>query len=91
MEGSKLIDGQMVEAIKRVGGGLLVPEVCCELGISSATFYKWRSRFGGMGISMMLRAGRCILSTTIAPVLRGSEIIKKIRVIAVAILLISNF
>lgn len=55
MEGSKLIDGQMVEAIKRVGGGLPAPEVCCELGISSATFYKWRSRFCGMGMSMMLR------------------------------------
>lgn len=55
MEGSKLIDGQMVEAIKRVGGGLPVPEVCCEFGISSATFYKWRSRFCGMGMSMMLR------------------------------------
>jgi putative transposase len=32
-----------------------VPEVCRELGISSATFYKWRAKFGGMDVSMMTR------------------------------------
>lgn len=53
MKGSKLTDSQMVEAIKRVGGGLPVSEVCRELGISSATLYKWRSRFGGMDTSIM--------------------------------------
>ena len=32
-----------------------MPEVCRELGISSATFYKWRAKFGGMDVSMMTR------------------------------------
>jgi putative transposase len=32
-----------------------VPEVCRELGISTATFYQWRSRYGGMDTSMMAR------------------------------------
>ena len=36
-------------------GGLSVPEVCRELGISSATFYKWRAKYGGMDTSMMAR------------------------------------
>jgi putative transposase len=36
-------------------GGLVVPELCRELGISSATFYKWRARYGGMDTSMMAR------------------------------------
>ena len=40
-------------ALKRVEVGLPVPEICRELGISSATFYKWRAKFGGMGTSMM--------------------------------------
>jgi putative transposase len=44
-----------MDALKRVSGGLPVPEVCRELGISSATFYKWRSRYGGMDTSMMAR------------------------------------
>jgi len=48
-------ESQIVGALKRVEVGLEVPELCRELGISSATFYKWRSRFGGMDTSMMSR------------------------------------
>jgi putative transposase len=42
-------------ALKRVEAGLPVPEICRELGISTATFYKWRAKFGGMDTSMMTR------------------------------------
>lgn len=42
-------------ALKRVEAGLAVPEVCREVGISTATFYKWRAKFGGMDTSMMSR------------------------------------
>ncbi|KXU34988.1 transposase [Ventosimonas gracilis] len=55
MKRSKFTDSQIVEAIKRVEGGLAVSELCRELGISSATFYKWRSKFGGMDVSLMAR------------------------------------
>lgn len=55
MKRSKFTDSQIVEAIKRVEGGLAVPELCRELGISAATFYKWRAKFGGMDTSMMAR------------------------------------
>ena len=41
--------------LKRVEVGLGVPGLCRELGISKATFYKWRSKFGGMVASMMAR------------------------------------
>ncbi len=34
---------------------MAVPELCRELGISSATFYKWRAKFGGMDASLMAR------------------------------------
>ncbi len=44
-----------MDAIKRAEAGLPVPEICRELGISSATFYKWRARYGGMDTSMMAR------------------------------------
>ncbi len=42
-------------ALKRVEVGLPVPEICRELGISTATFYKWRAKFGGMDTAMMAR------------------------------------
>jgi len=38
-----------------VEADLAVPELCRELGISSATFYKWRSKYGGVDVSLMAR------------------------------------
>ncbi len=55
MKRSRFTDSQIIEAIKRVESGLAVPELCRELGISSATFYKWRSKYGGMDVSLMAR------------------------------------
>jgi putative transposase len=55
MKRSKFTDSQIMDALKRVDAGLAVPDVCRELGISSATFYKWRARYGGMDTSMMAR------------------------------------
>ena len=44
-----------MEVLKRVDAGLAVPEICRELGISTATFYKWRAKYGGMDTSMIAR------------------------------------
>lgn len=55
MKRSKFTDSQIMDALKRVDAGLGVPDVCRELGISSATFYKWRAKYGGMDTSMMAR------------------------------------
>jgi putative transposase len=55
MKRSKFTDIQIMDALKRVDAGLAVPDVCRELGISSATFYKWRAKYGGMDTSMMAR------------------------------------
>ncbi len=48
MKKSRFTDSQIMDALKRAEAGLAVPDVCRELGISSATFYKWRAKFGGM-------------------------------------------
>jgi putative transposase len=55
MKKSRFTDSQIMDALKRAEAGLAVPDVCRELGISSATFYKWRAKFGGMDVSMMTR------------------------------------
>ena len=55
MKKSKFSDSQIMGALKRVEAGLAVPELCRELGISTAAFYKWRAKFGGMDTSMMRR------------------------------------
>jgi putative transposase len=64
MKKSKFTDSQIMEALKRVEAGLVVPELCRELGISSATFYKWRSKYGGMDTSMMARMKELELENT---------------------------
>jgi putative transposase len=55
MKKSKFSDSQVIEALKRGEGGLSVPELFRELGISSATFSKWRAKYGGMDTSMLAR------------------------------------
>lgn len=55
MKRSKFTDSQIMDDLKRVDAGLAVPEVCRELAISTATFYKWRAKYGGMDTSMMAR------------------------------------
>ena len=60
MKRSKFTDSQIMEALKRVDAGLAVPEICRELGISTATFYKWRAKYGGMDteVALKIRTGR---------------------------------
>lgn len=55
MKRSRFTDSQIMEALKRVESGLPVPELCRDLGVSTATFYKWRAKYGGMDTSMMSR------------------------------------
>ena len=55
MKQSKFTDSQIMDALKRVEAGYPVQALCRELGISSAAFYKWRAKYGGMDVSMMAR------------------------------------
>ena len=55
MKKSRFTDSQIMEALKRAEAGIKVPDLCRELGISSALFYRWRAKYGGMDVSMMAR------------------------------------
>ena len=55
MRKSKFTDSQIMDAVKRVEAGFSVPDICRDLGISTATFYKWRVKYGEMEVSMMSR------------------------------------
>jgi putative transposase len=41
--------------LKQAESGTPVPELCRQHGISTATFYKWRSKFGGMDVPLMAK------------------------------------
>jgi len=55
MRKSRYSDSQILAILKQNESGISVPDLCREHGMSSAQFYKWRSKFGGMDASMMKR------------------------------------
>ena len=55
MKTSKFSDQRIISILKQNSEGIKVADICREHGISQATFYKWRSKYGGMDISLMRR------------------------------------
>jgi len=55
MRKSRYTDSQILAILKQSENGVAVPDLCREHGMSSAQFYKWRAKFGGMDASMMKR------------------------------------
>ena len=55
MKTSRYSDSQILGILKQAAGGVPVSALCREHGMSSATFYKWRAKFGGMDASLMAR------------------------------------
>ena len=55
MKTSKYSDGQILAIMKEAEAGTPVPQLCRTHGMSTATFYKWRSKYGGMDTSLMAR------------------------------------
>jgi putative transposase len=55
MKRSRFTDSQILLVLKQAEAGTAVPDPCREHGISTATFYKWRSKYGGMDVSLLTR------------------------------------
>jgi len=55
MKTSRFTDSQIIAILKQAEAGSPIPELCREHGMSTATFYKWRAKFGGMDASLMAR------------------------------------
>ena len=55
MKKSRYSDSQILNILKQAEAGVPVTELCREHGMSTATFYKWRAKYGGMDASMMTK------------------------------------
>ena len=53
MKKSRFTEVQIMSVLKQAEGGMAIADLCREHGISNATFYQWRSKFGGMDASMV--------------------------------------
>ena len=53
MKNGRFSDSQIMGILKQAESGVPVSELCREHGMSSASFYKWRAKFGGMDASMV--------------------------------------
>lgn len=55
MKKSKFTEAQIAFALKQSEHGTPVQEVCRKIGITEATFYNWKKKYGGIGVSELRR------------------------------------
>jgi putative transposase len=53
MNTGRYSDAQIMGILKQAESGVPISELCREHGMSNASFYKWRAKYGGMDVSMM--------------------------------------
>ena len=55
MKTSKFTEEQVAYALREVEGGRPVPDVCRQMGVSEATFYVWKKKYGHLGVTELRR------------------------------------
>lgn len=53
MKKSRYSEAQIIAILRQAEGGVPIAQLCREHGMSDASFYKWRAKYGGMDASMV--------------------------------------
>ena len=82
MKKSRFTESQICAILKEQDAGLKIADICRNHGISEATFYKWRSKYGGMDAALMrevkeLRSENARLKKMYADTKLNEEILKE--------------
>lgn len=55
MKKSRFTEQQIAFALRQAESGTKVSEVCRKMGVAEATFYNWKKKYGGLGVSELMR------------------------------------
>lgn len=55
MKRSKFSEQKIVEVLRHAEAGVPVKELCRKIGVSEQTFYNWKAKYGGLGVSELKR------------------------------------
>lgn len=83
MKKSKFTEAQIVFAIKQCEQGVKTEEICRKMGISEATFYNWKKKYGGVGVSELrelrqLKEENAKLKQLVADLSLGKQILQDV-------------
>jgi putative transposase len=67
MRQSHFTEEQIIGVLKQAEAGMKTTEICRQHGISSATYYKWKAKYGGLEISEAQRLRPCLNHCSAAP------------------------
>ena len=78
MKKSKFTEEQIAYALRQAETGAKVSEVCRKIGVAEATFYNWKKKYGGLGVSELRQLKKLVADLSLDKQMLQDVIAKKL-------------